>query len=227
MRKEWLNQGTAMGSIAAAVNSVDAGISRRSFMKAGAVAGGGLVLGFFVSGGNKMARAAEAAAPAKVYEPNAFLRIAPDNTVTVQVNRLEFGQGVQTSLPMLIAEELDADWAQMRGELADAGEQYKDPAFGIQITGGSGSIAHSYIQYREIGAKARAMLVAAAAEQWQVAPAQVKAANGVLTGPAGQTATFGAMADAAMKQPVPATVVLKDPKDFKICLLYTSPSPRD
>ena len=95
-------------------------------------------------------------------------------------------------------------------------DRYKDPAFGIQITGGSGSIAHSYIQYREIGAKARAMLVAAAAEQWQVAPAQVKAGNGVLTGPAGQTATFGAMADAAMKQPVPATVVLKDPKDFKI-----------
>jgi isoquinoline 1-oxidoreductase beta subunit len=199
----------------AATQDAAGGVSRRSFMKAGALAGSGLVLGFFVSGGNKFARAAEAPA-AKVYEPNAFLRIAPDNTVTVQVNRLEFGQGVHTALPMLIAEELDVDWSQMRGELAPAAEQYKDPAFGIQMTGGSGTIAHSFIQYREIGAKARAMLVAAAAEQWKVSPDQVKASKGVLTGPAGQQATYGAMADAAMKQPLPATVKLKDPKDFTI-----------
>lgn len=222
MRKEWLNQGTAMGSVGS-VGSVGgtvaeqaAGLSRRSFMKAGALAGSGLVLGFFVSGGNKMARAAEAAAPAKVYAPNAFLRIAPDNTVTVQVNRLEFGQGVQTALPMLIAEELDVDWAQMRGELADAGEQYKDPAFGIQMTGGSGTVAHSFIQYREIGAKARAMLVAAAAAEWKVSPDQVRTSKGMLIGPSGQQARYGAFADAAMKQPVPATVKLKDPKDFVI-----------
>eukprot|EP01034_Spumella_vulgaris_P039839 gene39839-49238_t len=117
---------------------------------------------------------------------------------------------------VLIAEELDADWAQMRGELADAGEQYKDPAFGIQITGGSGSIAHSYIQYREIGAKARAMLVAAAAAEWKVSPDQVRTSKGMLIGPAGQQAKYGAFADAAMKQPVPATVKLKDPKDFVI-----------
>lgn len=219
MRKEWLNQGTALGDVGAAVAGPVAGqggVSRRSFMKASAVAGSGLVLGFFVGGGNKMARAAEAAAPAKVYEPNAFLRIAPDNTVTVQVNRLEFGQGVQTSLPMLIAEELDVDWAQMRGELADAGEQYKDPAFGIQMTGGSGTIAHSFIQYREIGAKARAMLVAAAAAEWKVSPDQVRTAKGMLIGPNGQQAKYGAFADAAMKQPMPATVKLKDPKDFVI-----------
>jgi isoquinoline 1-oxidoreductase beta subunit len=213
MRTEWLNQGTTLGT--AATQDVAGGVSRRSFMKAGALAGSGLVLGFFVSGGNKFARAAEGPA-AKVYEPNAFLRIAPDNTVTVQVNRLEFGQGVHTALPMLIAEELDVDWSQMRGELAPAAEQYKDPAFGIQMTGGSGTIAHSFIQYREIGAKARAMLVAAAAEQWKVSPDQVKASHGVLTGPAGQQATYGAMADAAMKQPLPATVKLKDPKDFTI-----------
>ncbi|MES2264459.1 MAG: xanthine dehydrogenase family protein molybdopterin-binding subunit [Pseudomonadota bacterium] len=205
MRIEWINQDAAVPA---------SGMSRRSFMKAGAVAGGGLVLGFMVGGGNRFAQAADA--PKAVSEPNAFLRIAPDNTVTVQVNRLEFGQGVQTSLPMLIAEELDADWSQMRGELAPAADAYKDPAFGIQMTGGSGTIAHSFIQYREIGARARAMLVAAAAEQWKVSPDQVKTAKGMLIGPAGQKATYGSFADAAMKQPVPASVKLKDAKDFRI-----------
>jgi isoquinoline 1-oxidoreductase beta subunit len=213
MRIEWLNQDSMVPAAAAAAGA-DGGMSRRGFMKAGAVAGGGLVLGFFLPAGGRFANAQQP--PAKVYEPNAFLHIAPDNTVTVQVNRLEFGQGVQTALPMLIAEELDADWSQMRGALAPAGEQYKDPAFGIQITGGSGSIAHSFTQYREIGAKARLMLVGAAAAQWNVAPDQVKASKGMLTGPAGQKATYGAMADAAMKQPVPASVKLKDAKDFRI-----------
>lgn len=215
MRIEWINKDNVDAALVSqAATATPAGVSRRGFMKTGAAAGGGLVLGFFMPGAGRFANAQQP--PAKVYEPNAFLHIAPDNTVTVQVNRLEFGQGVQTSMPMLIAEELDADWSKVHGALAPAGDQYKDPAFGIQITGGSGSIAHSYTQYREIGAKARAMLVAAAAEQWKVTPAHVKAAHGVLTGPAGQSATFGAMADAAMKQPVPATVTLKDPKDFKI-----------
>jgi len=215
MRIEWLNQDN-MASLAPAPGAVAStgGVSRRGFMKAGAVAGGGLVLGFFMPAAGRFANAQQP--PAKVYEPNAFLHIAPDSTVTVQVNRLEFGQGVQTSLPMLIAEELDADWSKVVGALAPAGDQYKDPAFGIQITGGSGSIAHSYLQYREIGAKARAMLVSAAAAQWKVSPDQVKAANGLLTGPAGQKATYGELADAAMKQPVPASVKLKDPKEFTI-----------
>ncbi|HWW72545.1 MAG TPA: xanthine dehydrogenase family protein molybdopterin-binding subunit [Duganella sp.] len=210
MRIEWLNREN-MASLGAPAPAPASGVSRRGFMKA---AGGGLVLGFFLPGAGRLANAQQP--PAKVYEPNAFLRIAPDNTVTVQVNRIEIGQGVQTSLPMLIAEELDADWSNMVGALAPAGDQYKDPIFGIQITGGSGSIAHSYIQYREIGAKARAMLIAAAAEQWQVPAGQVKTSKGTLTGPAGQKSTYGAMADAAMKQPVPASVKLKDPKDFTI-----------
>ena len=211
MRIEWLNQDSM---VPAATPEASGGVSRRGFMKAGAVVGGGLVLGFFLPAGGRFANAQQP--PAKVYQPNAFLHIAPDNTVTVQVNRLEFGQGVQTALPMLIAEDLDADWSQMRGALAPAGDQYKDPAFGIQMTGGSGSIAHSFKQYREIGAKARMMLIAAAAEQWKVAPDQVKTSKGMLMGPAGQKATYGAMADAAMKQPVPASVNLKDAKDFRI-----------
>jgi isoquinoline 1-oxidoreductase beta subunit len=211
MRKEWINQQTS-GAV---------GVSRRSFLKAGAVAGSGLILGFVVTGGGRFARAQEAAKP--VYQPNAFLHIAPDNSITVQVNRLEFGQGVHTVLPMLIAEELDADWSQMRGELAPAGDAFKDPAFGIQMTGGSGTVAHSWLQYREIGAKARAMLVAAAADKWQVKPEQVTVSKGVLSAAGGHKATFGAMADAAMKQPLPATVKLKDSKDFKI---IGKPTPR-
>ena len=151
MRLEWINP-------EAMVRPAAGGLSRRSFIKAGAVAGSGLVLGFFMPGANKFAHAADA--PKPTYAPNAFLRIAPDNTVTVMVNRLEFGQGVHTSLPMLIAEDLDCDWSQVRGELAPAADVYKDPAFGMQMTGGSGSIAHSYVQYREIGARARAMLIA-------------------------------------------------------------------
>jgi isoquinoline 1-oxidoreductase beta subunit len=143
--------------------------------------------------------------------------------VTVVVNRLEFGQGVNTSLPMLIAEELDADWSQVRSELAPAADVYKDPVFGIQITGGSGTINHSFTQYREIGARARAMLVAAAAQQWQVAPEQCKTDKGVVHGPAGKKATFGSLADAAMKLPVPDKVTLKDPKQFRI---IGKPTPR-
>ncbi|MHA4869397.1 xanthine dehydrogenase family protein molybdopterin-binding subunit [Duganella sp. PWIR1] len=209
MRIEWFNQGAMVSASASA-----SGLSRRSFMKTGAVAGGGLVLGFFLPGAGRFANAQQA--PATVHQPNAFLRIAPDNRVTVQVNRLEFGQGVQTSLPMLIAEELEADWSLVDGALAPAGDQYKDPLFGIQITGGSGSVAHSFIQYREIGARARMMLIAAAAEQWKVPADQIKAVKSTLIGPAGQRATYGSLADAAMKQPVPATVKLKDPKDFTI-----------
>jgi isoquinoline 1-oxidoreductase beta subunit len=188
--------------------------SRRGFLKAGTLATGGLVLGFVLPTGGRFARAADAAKPA-IYAPNAFLRVAPDNTVTVIVNRLEFGQGVHTALPMVIADELDADWSQVRAELAPAADVYKDPAFGIQITGGSGTIAHSFTQYREVGARARAMLVSAAAQQWKVDPSQCRTAKGVVYGPAGRKATYGSLAEAAMALPVPQTVTLKDQKAFR------------
>lgn len=201
-----------MAALTAGDGAGRSGTSRRGFMKG---AGAGLVLGFTFTGGGRMARAAEGPASKPSQQPNAFLRIAPDNTITVQVNRLEFGQGVQTALPMLIAEELDADWSQIRGALAPAGEAYKDPVANIQITGGSGSVAHSWVQYREIGARARAMLVAAAAQQWKVPASQVRATKGMLTAPGGRKATYGQMAEAAMKQPVPAHVVLKNPDKFR------------
>jgi isoquinoline 1-oxidoreductase beta subunit len=210
MRIEWMN----------APAGAEEGVSRRTFLKTAGAAGGGLVLGFFVPGAGRFALAQS---EKKVYPPNAFLRIAPDNTITIAVNRLEFGQGVLTGMPMLIAEELDADWSQVRAMLAPAGDLYKDPLFGMQMTGGSTAIKNSYMQYREIGARARAMLVAAAAEQWNVRPEQCKTAKGMVLGPAGQKATYGALADAAMKQPVPEKVVLKDAKDFRI---IGKPTPR-
>ncbi len=204
MHTEWFNH-------AALTRPSEGGLSRRSFIKAGAIGSSGLVIGFFMPGANKFAHAADAK---PVYTPNAFLRIAPDNTITVIVNRLESGQGAHTALPMLIAEELGADWSQMRGELAPVGDIFKDPVAGIQITGGSGTVAHSFTQYREIGARARSMLIGAAAEQWKVTPGQCSTAKGFVTGPAGQKASFGSLADAAMKQPIPAVVKLKDAKDF-------------
>ncbi len=210
MRNEWINQQAPAQD----------GMSRRGFIKTGAAAVGGLVLGFYLPGGGRFARAAEAKAPSA---PNAFLHIAPDETITVMVNRLEFGQGVHTALPMLLAEELDADWSHVRGELAPAGDAFKDPLMGMQMTGGSGSVAHSFVQYREIGARARAMLVGAAAQQWKVKPEQCRTANGVVFGPAGQKASYGALANAAIQQPVPATVTLKDPKHFRF---IGKPTPR-
>jgi isoquinoline 1-oxidoreductase beta subunit len=195
-------------------NAPATGVSRRGFLKAGTLVTGGLVLGFVLPSGGRFARAADAAKPT-VYAPNAFLRVAPDNTVTVIVNRLEFGQGVHTALPMIIADELDADWSQMRSELAPAADVYKDPVFGIQITGGSGTIAHSFTQYREVGARARAMLVGAAAQQWKVNPSQCRTAKGVVHGPAGEKATYGSLAEAAQAQPVPETIALKDQKAFR------------
>jgi isoquinoline 1-oxidoreductase beta subunit len=196
------------------LNAVRGGVSRRDFLKTASVAGAGLVIGFFVPTGGRFAHAQPG--PKPVFAPNAFLRIAPDNTISVAVNRLEFGQGVHTSLPMLIAEELDADWSQMRGELAPAADPFKDPGFGMQMTGGSNTMRNSFMQYREIGAKARAMMVSAAAARWQVDPAQITVVRGVVGGPAGQKASFGELAEAAMKLPLPATVKLKDPKDFTI-----------
>lgn len=209
MRTEWLN-----GAATAVSRQGMAGASsRRGFLKAGAGATGGLVLGFFLPAGGRLAQAGTP--PKAVEAPNAFLRVAPDDTVTVMVNRLEFGQGVHTALPMLIADELDADWAQMRAELAPAADVYKDPGFGMQMTGGSSSVPNSFIRYRQIGATARSMLVAAAAAQWKVGPEQCRTARGVVHGPAGQKASYGSLAEAAMQLPVPNEVVLKQPKQFR------------
>jgi isoquinoline 1-oxidoreductase beta subunit len=186
------------------------GVDRRSFLKLGAAAG--FSLGLFPAGG---ASAAEPAATGlkPQQDPAAFVSIDPSGVVTVMVNRLDFGQGVITGLPMLVAEELDADWSKVRGHLAPAADAYKDPGFGIQMTGGSSALHNSWQQYRELGARTRAMLVAAAAQRFNVDASACKVANGVVSS-GSKRASFGELAADAMKQPVPEKVVLKDAKNF-------------
>jgi isoquinoline 1-oxidoreductase subunit beta len=187
-------------------------LSRRDFLK-GSAATGGLVIGFQLSLGNKLANAQTPPPPSP---PNAFLRIGKDGSVTVQVKHLEFGQGVMTSLPMLVAEELDCDWAKVRSELAPAAPVYANLNFGMQGTGGSTSVNNSWTQLRTVGAMARAMLIQAAATQWKVDAAKCKTASGVVIGPTGQKANYGALADAAMALKMPDKVALKDKKDYRL-----------
>jgi isoquinoline 1-oxidoreductase beta subunit len=191
-------------------------LSRRGFLHVSFAAASGLMVSLYLSPNDVGAQ--EAPLPPqqpKVYPPAAFVNIRPDGKIVIQVNRLEFGQGVQTSLPMVLADELDADWANVIGELAPAADVYKDPMFGIQMVGGSGSIAHSFQQYRELGAKTRAMLVAAAADRWSTTPDQCRTEASVVHGPNGKTATYAELASEAARKPVPATVRLKNPAEFQ------------
>src|SRR5213080_2977383 len=174
----------------------DQQLNRRSFLHVSAAAAGGLLVSLYLDlPASALARGQMP--PPKVYPPDAFVHIKPDGTILITVNRLEFGQGVQTSLPMILADEMDADWSQVIAELAPAADVYRDPVYGMQMVGGSGSIAHSFQQYRELGAKTRAMLVAAAAEQWQVAPTQCRTEASVVHGPSGQSARYAELAEVA------------------------------
>jgi isoquinoline 1-oxidoreductase subunit beta len=187
--------------------------SRRHFLKNS----GALVLGAYLpatlaqSGPGRTVGAATSAA----LEPNAFVRVGSDNTVTVLVKHLEMGQGTYTGLPTLVAEELDADWSQIRAIGAPADEKlYNNLFWGpAQGTGGSTAIANSYEQLRKAGASARAMLVAAAAERWKAPASEIKVSRGVVSWK-DRKATFGQLAADAAKQPIPQDVALKDPKDF-------------
>ncbi len=187
-----------------------AGLQRRSFLKLAAVSG-------FALGAFPLVACAQASDGLKpTQQPSAFVRIDRDGTVTVTINRLDFGQGVQTGLPMILAEELDADWSKVRSVHGNASPAYADPAFGMHLTGGSNSIKNSYTQYRELGARTRAMLVAAAAAQWKVDPSSLRTDNGAVIGPGGKKLGYGELAEAAMKLPVPDKVSLKDPKQFRL-----------
>src|SRR6266849_4895903 len=160
----------------------DLTLNRRSFLRVSAAGAGGLLVSLYLDL-PASAQQGNQAPPPKVYPPDAFVHIRPDGKIVIQVNRLEFGQGVHTSLPMILADEMDADWSQVIAQLAPAADVYKDPLFGIQMVGGSGSIAHSFQQYRELGAKTRAMLIAAAADHWHVATDQCRTADSVVYGP--------------------------------------------
>ncbi len=179
-------------------------VSRRDFFKAS----GALVLAISFPG--KVFSQTQNA-----FSPNAFVRIGSDNTVTVIVKHLEMGQGTYTGLPTLVAEELDADWSQIRVEGAPAdASRYNNLFWGqAQGTGGSTALANSYEQLRKAGATARAMLVAAAAQKWGVPASQITVSKGVVQHQKGKL-TFGELAADAASQPVPAEVALKDPKEF-------------
>ena len=148
-------------------------------------------------------------------QPAAFVSIARDGTTTVLCNRMDMGQGIETALAMICAEELDADWSRVRTGFGNQSGHYVDPVVGMHLTGGSNSVKNSYAQYRELGARTKAMLLAAAARQWGVAPSTLTASRSVVSG-GGRSATYGELFDAAMKEPIPEQVTLKDSKDFRL-----------
>ena len=196
-----------------------ANLSRRAF-----VAGAGLVIGVaiaprvFAAGVDAVTRGVPADAARPFDALNAFVRVAPDGIVTVLSKHLEMGQGPYTGLATIVAEELDADWSQMRTAAAPADDKvYANLAFGLQGTGGSTSIANSYEQLRTAGATARAMLVAAAAQTWGVQAEEITVTKGRIRHAAsGQESGFGELADLAATMPAPADPKLKDPADFTL-----------
>jgi isoquinoline 1-oxidoreductase beta subunit len=190
-------------------------LSRRTFLKQSALATGGLVIGFSVTLGGPRALAQEPGPTSAPLSPNAFLRIGADDTVTVLLAHAEMGQGIWTTLPMLVAEELDADWAKIRVEHAPVADVYRSPVFGAQMTGGSTSTWSEFDRYRQVGAMARAMLLQAAAARFGVPVADCRTENGVVVSGT-HRATYGELADDAAKLPAPANVELRKPQDWRL-----------
>jgi isoquinoline 1-oxidoreductase beta subunit len=176
-------------------------LTRRSFVASVAAMGGGLALGFHLPTGAVPARAAADAA-----EVNAWVVIQPDDAIIIRVARSEMGQGITTSLPMLVAEELQCDWSKVRWEFPTADENLRrHRAWGDMSTGGSRSVRGSQEYLRKAGAAAREMLITAAAQQWNVPPAECLAAKSVVTHkPSGRTLRFGEVAEAATRLPPPS-----------------------
>lgn len=196
--------------------SLHAPMDRRSFLRVSTLAGGGLLLGLYLK--NSSALAAEIGQPTDAtlgdFAPNAFLRVAPDGTVTIVAHKPEMGQGVMTSIPMILAEELDVDWTTVNLDIGRA-----SAAFGGQLSGGSTSVPASYNNMRQMGATARAMFVTAAAQTWSVPEAELVTSAGVVTHPpSNRKASYGELVAKAKTLPVPpATAIrLKAPKDFKL-----------
>ncbi len=189
-------------------------VDRREFLKLVSLAGGGFALGYF--------GATEAAQAPTQFAPNPWIRLEPSGMVTLIVDKSEMGQGVMTALPMILAEEMDADWSRVRVSFAPAEPEYAHPWYHTQATGGSTSVRAMWQPLRRAGATARLMLRMAAAETWKVPLEKVKTNKGMLSAGLHQ-ATYGAMATAAARLPVPQAVELKDPKTFQ---LIGKPIPR-
>jgi isoquinoline 1-oxidoreductase beta subunit len=187
-------------------------LSRRGFLQVGAAAGGGLMLSLSLPFGNSESKAADA------FVPNAFIRIGSDGQIVLTMPYVEMGQGTYTSIPMLIAEELEVDLKQVRLEHAPPNEKlYANPLLGVQATGNSNAIRGAWQPLRQAGAAAKTMLVAAAAKKWNVDPASCRAQNGEVLHPStGRSIKYGALAADAAAIPVPESVALKQPQDFKL-----------
>ena len=184
-------------------------MERRAFLQTAGGAGAALVIGFRIPG-----RGEQEPSP---FAPNAWLRISPDDSVLVIVDRSEMGQGVATSLPMLLAEELEADWSKVKIEFAPADKAYINPLFGLQGTGGSSSVRAAWTPLRKAGAAAREVLIAAAAQRWAVKTTECHAENGaVVHTKTKRRLRYGQLAARAATLPVPTDVPLKDPKDWRI-----------
>lgn len=198
--------------------SLDRPLDRRSFLKISAIASGGLVLSFYLRSANQALGATESASAgsAEGFAPNVFLRIAADGKVTIMSKVPEIGQGIKTSLPMVIAEELEVDWKSVTIEQAVASPEYSKPWYGA---GGSSSTPNHYDLFRKAGATGRTMLITAAAQTWGVPESECYAENSAVHHrPSQRSLAYGALVAKASTLPVPdeKTVQLKDPADFKL-----------
>jgi isoquinoline 1-oxidoreductase subunit beta len=195
----------------------DMNLSRRQFLSASAALGGGLLIGF-ATGHSISAAGAAGKAASEPFAPNAFIRIDPMGQVTLIMPYVEMGQGTYTSIPMLIAEELEVDLKQVRLEHASPNEKlYANPLLGVQATGGSNAIRGAWQPLRQAGATARVMLVSAAAKRWNVDLASCRAQSGeVRHVPSGKRLKYGELAADAARMPLPESVTLKRPEDFKL-----------
>ncbi len=189
-------------------------LTRRQFLK---MTGTGLAIAVATtSTGFRLLSAAELEKTGPAFRPNVWLEVLPDNTVVVTVNKSEMGQGVYTSLPMIVADELDADWKNVRMEVAPAADAYKDPAWGMQSTGGSSSIRHMYEPLRKAGAAAREMLLIAAAREWNVAVKDCAVALGTVRHiKSNRMLTYGKLTKEAARLEVPQNPILKKESQFR------------
>ena len=188
-------------------------LDRRSFLKTGAAAGGGLVIAFYAPA----LSAQEQKPKPEPIAPFAYIKIASDEKVTIVANHSEMGQGVYTSLPMLLNEELEADWSKIRVEAAPVDAIYNHPIFGIQMTGGSTTTAAEWDHYRKLGAAGRMVLIEAAAQKWNVPASSCHVEKGfVIHAATSKKASYGSLVDTASKLAIPADILLKEPKNFTL-----------
>lgn len=189
-------------------------ISRRDFLKGSLATAGLTIVASITPFGTRLLSAKEVGIP--VLQPSAFFELTPDNLVTVSIPNSEMGQGVRTALSMIVADELEADWSQIRVKQAPAADAYKNPVFGAQVTVGSASVRGFYEILRKAGAAGRAMLVKAAAETWHVPEGECEASKGVVKHKkSGRSLTYGKLCKQAALLPIPQAPVLKKESEFR------------